>query len=168
MLGYLAGGGRGAADEIVAEVAARLRAEGMALAGAVQVNVHRDPARKCDMELHVLSGTEVVRISQDLGLHSSGCRLDSAGLERAAGLVAAALAEGPALLVVNKFGKQEAEGRGFRPLIGQAVAEGIPVLTAVNASNLPAFLDFAGDLAEALPSDPAAVAAWCRAQAALA
>ena len=77
---------------------------------------------------------------------------------------AAALETGPALLVVNKFGKQELDGRGFRPLIGEALSRGIAVLTAVNPGNLPGFLEFAGDYAEALPPDVDAIVDWCNAQ----
>lgn len=163
MLGYVVSEARGEGDRLIHAVAMRLREAGVPLAGAVQTNEERDPARKCDMDLHILSGHDTVRISQDLGLLSRGCRLDPDGLERAVGLVAAALADRPALLIVNKFGKQEIDGRGFRPLIGEALAEGIPVLVAVKAGNLDAFLAFAEDMAEALPKDVDAIADWCHA-----
>lgn len=161
MLGYIVAEGRGAGDVLLHDVAMTLRAQGIALAGAVQVNEDTDPARKCDMDLHILSGHEVVRISQNLGLHSRGCRLDPAGLESAVGLVGAALQSGAALLVVNKFGKQEIDGRGFRPLIGEALAQDIPVLTLVGAGNEQAFLSFAADMAQRLPADVNAVLDWC-------
>ncbi len=164
MLGYVVADGQGAADLVIREVADRLRAEGVHLAGAVQVNIDTDPDRKCEMDLHILSRGKVVRISQNLGQLSQGCRLDPDGLERAVGLVAGALAEGPELLIVNKYGKQELDGRGFRPLIGEALAAGIPVLTAVNRGNVAQFLAFAEDLAEALPGEAQAVFDWCMAQ----
>ncbi|SDX84591.1 DUF2478 domain-containing protein [Citreimonas salinaria] len=163
MLGYVVSEGRGEGDRLIHAVAMQLRAAGLPLAGAVQTNEDRDPTRKCDMDLHILSGNDTVRISQDLGRLSRGCRLDPAGLERAVGIVAAALANRPALLIVNKFGKQEIDGRGFRPLIGEALAEGIPVLTAVNQGNVDAFLEFAADMAEQLPPDADAIMVWCRA-----
>ena len=161
MLGYVASEGRGAGDLLIQAVAERLRAQAIPLAGAVQVNEERDPDRKCDMDLHLLSGQNIVRISQDLGTLSRGCRLDPAGLERAVGIVSHALDAGAQMLVVNKYGKQEIDGRGFRPLIGEALARGIPVLTAVNASNIDAFLTFAEDLAERLPDDVDAIVEWC-------
>jgi nucleoside-triphosphatase THEP1 len=165
MLGYVVAEGRGAGDARLRDAVEQLHAQGVPMAGAVQVNVERDPARKCDMDLHVLGGAEIVRISQNLGAHSRGCRLDPDGLERAVGLVAAALERRPAVLVINKFGKQELQGRGFRPLIGEAIAMGVPVLTCVHETNLPGFLGFAGDMAEQLPDDAGAIAAWCTAQA---
>ena len=160
MLGYVVAEGRGAADLLIRDVAVRLRSAGVSLAGAVQINVETDPARKCQMDLHILSGNDTIRISQDLGVLSRGCRLDPEGLERAVGLVGAALAAGADCLIVNKFGKQEAEGRGFRPLIGDALVAGIPVLTAVNSGNLDAFLAFAQDMAERLPVDAPAIVDW--------
>ncbi|APX22925.1 MAG: DUF2478 domain-containing protein [Rhodobacteraceae bacterium] len=164
MLGYVVPQGRGASDVLIREVAARLRDGGVRLAGAVQINVETGPDTKCMMDLHVLSGFDVVRISQNLGALSRGCRLDPDGLERAVGLVSASLRDGAALLIVNKFGKQEADGRGFRPVIGEALAAGIPVLTAVGPSNVEAFLSFAEGLAEELPEDASAIETWCRAQ----
>ena len=164
MLGYIVAEGRGEADRLIRDVVAQLVSDGARIAGAVQVNLETDPASKCHMDLHILTGETVVRISQDLGALSQGCRLDPDGLERAVGLAGAGLEQGAQLFVVNKFGKQEADGRGFRPVIGHALTSGVPVLLAVNPGNLPAFHAFAEDLAEALePSEPAMLA-WCRAQ----
>ncbi|MDO9526639.1 MAG: DUF2478 domain-containing protein [Gemmobacter sp.] len=166
MLGVVTATGTGEGDRLLRTVALRLQAEGLRVVGAVQFNRDRDDGRRCDMDLHVLTGVDVVRISQDLGLNSRGCRLDAAGLERVVGLVGAALqAQGDKaadLLIVNKFGKQEAEGRGFRPLIGQAMIAGIPVLTAVKDGNRMAFDAFADGLAEAIAPDVDAILAWAR------
>lgn len=160
MLAYFTTGERGLSDRLLAELSEDLRARGLRLAGAVQINVERPESHRCDMDLHVLTGTDVVRISQNLGRESRGCRLDPGGLERAVGLVAAALDDGPDLLIVNKFGKQEAEGRGFRPLIGEALARDVPVLTAVSAPNRAAFVEFCEGFAEELPPDLVALTAW--------
>lgn len=160
MLGYVSPEGRGAADRLLADAADTLRARGARLVGAVQVNLQRPQSHRHDMELHVLTGHDVIRISQYLGRDSRGCHLDPDGLERTVGLVEAALEKPADLLIVNKFGKQEVEGRGFRPLIGQAMAAGIPVLTAVNPSNRPAFLDFTGGIATELAATRTAILDW--------
>lgn len=158
---------RGESDRLLAGVASRLGAEGWPLAGAVQVNREVAAGRPCVMDLHVLDGLAVVRISQDLGALSKGCRLDPQGLEQAVALVERALDrqgdDRPRLLIVNKFGKQEAEGRGFRPLIGRALADGIPVLTAVNDHCRAGFLAFAGGIGTGLPAEEDQVLDWCRA-----
>lgn len=159
-LAYVIGGGKGEGDRLLAEVAEVLHRRGWPLAGVVQINTERGEA-PCDMDLSVLGRSERIRISQSLGPHSQGCRLDPEGLETAVGLVAGTLAEGPRLLIVNKFGKAEIEGRGFRPLIGEALAAGIPVLTGVKALNLEGFRAFAGGFEEALEADVGAILRWC-------
>ncbi len=161
MLGYITATGRGAGDRLLAELAQELLARGMAVAGVVQINRETQSDRHCDMDLVVLGHAHHVRISQDLGPLSRGCRLDAQGLETAVGLVMADLSRAPALVIVNKFGKSEAEGRGFRMVLAEAMVAGIPVLTAVNTGNLPAFLEFAGDLGELLPADAGILLDWC-------
>ena len=162
MLGYIISTGRGAGDLLLADVAAALVARGVAVAGAVQMNIVHDPDRPCHMDLKVLGADEVLRISQDLGRHATGCRLDPAGLADAVARVESALDRGgAALVIVNKFGKQEIEGGGFRNVIGRALTEGVPVLTSVSERQVAQFLGFAGDLAVEVPADPDGAVAWC-------
>lgn len=163
-LGYVSTGERGRSDGLLAGVAAALAAQSVALGGVVQINTEVDPSRPCHMDLAVLGTAHQIRISQFLGTGSKGCRLDPAGLEEAVGHVERALETPlPKLLFINKFGKQECEGRGFRPLIGRALELDIPVLTAVSALNLPQFLDFAGGMETELAAEHDTVMAWCRA-----
>ena len=159
-LGYVTGDGRGETDRLLAEVARGLQAEGWPLAGVVQHNTERAGQTRCDMDLQVLGRAERVRISQSLGGAAQGCRLDANGLETAVGLVEASLPEAR-LLIVNKFGKAEIEGRGFRLLIGEALGRGLPVLVGVKRDNLTGFAAFAEGMAEALPADAEALTAWC-------
>jgi hypothetical protein len=161
MLGYVTAEGRGTADRLLAELADSLRARDWPLAGVVQINRETRPDRHCDMDLCVLGHDHALRISQDLGPHSKGCRLDPIGLENAVGLVEADLDRRPALLIINKFGKSEIEGRGFRAVIGKALSEDIPVLTSVNRHNLDGFLAYSADMAQAIAPDHAALLAWC-------
>jgi hypothetical protein len=168
MFGYVVTrGGRGEIDRLLAEVAERLRAGGWALAGAVQQNSDDTCAGgPCNMDLRLLSDGNTIRISQSLGALSEGCRLDPAGLEEAVGRVAATLRrveEAPRLVIVNKFGRQEAEGRGFRPVIAEALGAGIPVLTGVAHDHEADFTAFAGGMAREVAPDIEAILGWCRA-----
>lgn len=162
MLGYITAEGRGVADRLLAGLAQDLMAQGLFVAGVVQINRETRKDRYCDMDLQVLGRGQHVRISQNLGPHARGCRLDADGLETAVGLVEADLARGPALLILNKFGKSELDGRGFRNVIGLALADGVPVLTAVNKANLAGFQIFADGLAQEVVADPQALMAWCK------
>lgn len=162
-IGYLFQPDRGATDRLLADVATRLRAVGARLAGAVQSNAPCDTGPRCDMDLAVLPDGPVIRISQALGAASLGCRLDAGALELAV-LEAGRRLAGAEVLIVNKFGKHEAEGRGFRNLVAEALAQGIPVVIGVNNPNRAAFMAFVGDLAEPLPDDVPAIVDWCLAQ----
>ena len=158
-LAYVIGDGRGALDRLLSEVATSLAACDVALAGVVQVNTDRDETHHCNMDLQVLGRVETVRISQHLGNAALGCRLDPEGLETAVGLVEATV-DGAALLIVNKFGKTEGEGRGFRPVIARALGQGIPVLIGVSRDNLPLFQTFCEDLGDEIPADLPDILEW--------
>ena len=56
------------------------------------------------------------------------------------------------VLVLNKFGRHEAEGRGFREVIADAVAREIPVIVGLNELNKAAFMEFSGGMARHLPT----------------
>lgn len=158
-LGYISLPGRGASDLFLAQVVDVLAAR-LALCGTVQTNTARADRRKCDMDLRLLPSGQVLRISEDRGALARGCTLDGSVLAQAVVATEAAL-PGADLLIVNKFGKTEAEGGGFAPVIGEAICRGMPVLVGVNALNLPAFEAFADGMAEALPADLAYVTEWC-------
>lgn len=153
---YISIPGRGACDALLAEVVAHFLSEGFQLAGTVQTNLDNPSTPHCDMDLKVLPDGPVFRISQSLGAGSRGCRLNPESLELSVAAVSQRLV-GAQLLVINKFGKHESEGRGFRPLIGEAIASGLPVLLGVNTLNLPQFLEFADCLATELPADAMAI-----------
>lgn len=154
--------GRGETDRLLAAFAEVLRTQDVRLAGVVQSNTDCPDDNSCDMDLTVLPGGPLIRISQSLGGASKGCRLNPSELERAVGLVTPTLQGKPDLLIVNKFGKHEALGRGFRPVIAEALMLGIPVLTGVNAVNAAAFDEFAGGEAQQVAPSLPALSEWFR------
>lgn len=161
MLAYFTAEGAGASDRLLAALADDLKARGLRLAGAVQVNTEVAGQARRAMDLRVLPSGEVVRISQNLGAGATGCRLDPDGLERAAGLVLVAQEASTDLVIVNKFGKQEADlGRGFRPVIERALLDGVPAIVAVAPGHRAAFQAFAEDFAEEVRPDQAALTGW--------
>lgn len=163
MLGYIIAEEPGEADAILDQLASALIGQGIRLTGAIQRTTRQGGAKQ-DMELHLLPNGPRIGISQDLGKGSSGCSLDPEGLEQAAGLIAHALDQSPDLLLLNKFGKQEAEGQGFRAAIGTALSHDIPVIIGVGRAKLPQFLEFCGEFGEELPKDQVTLVNWCHAQ----
>ncbi len=152
----------GEADRLLMRLAQDLSASGLRVAGAVQQNTDLGADCACDMDVLVIGEEDrPIRISQSLGNGSSGCRLDTGALEMAAARVGARLA-GAELLIVPKFGRQEAVGRGFRSLIAQAVADDLPVLLHVPPEQRAAFVEFCGGLGQELDTD--SLTQWCLAQ----
>lgn len=159
-IAYVSLQGRGRTDQLIAEVADKLTAKGLRLAGTVQSNHERPNRKKCDMDLRVLPDGPVVRISEDRGDLARGCILDSGALEQTVHEVERRL-DGAEVLIVNKFGKREAEGKGLAPVIAEALHRGLPVLVGVNGLNLAALLSFAEEDIQGLPTNAEAVADWC-------
>jgi nucleoside-triphosphatase THEP1 len=149
-------------DTLMRDVADHLRSGGCALAGFVQINQPRPGRSRCDMVLEELSSGTRIGISQDRGEHARGCMLDVDELLRAGALATQGLERNPDLLMINKFGKTECEGGGFRALIAEALAREVPVLIAVPVTNLGEWRVFADGLTtnhliEAMPPDTSAI-----------
>lgn len=159
-LAYILSRARGETDPRLATVARHLMQRGVRLCGTIQVNTDRGDGRRCDMDLMVLPDGPALRISQDRGRWARGCRLDAGSLEAAVVQVADALDLGADLMIINKFGKHEAEGRGFRAVIGAALDVGVPVLVGLNPLNREAFDRFSGGLATELDADPGSILRW--------
>ena len=153
-----------AIDDFMRDVASRLRAEGVRLAGAVQENLPAGDGTPCAaMVLTDLRSQRRLRISQDLGAEATACRLDAGGLAEVGTLLERSIDGETDLMLLNRFGVAEAEGHGLRAVLAHALEAGIPVLTAVRPPYDAAWAEFHGGLASDLPAEREAVLAWCRA-----
>ena len=137
-----------AADRLIADTAYRLRDEGVKVAGLVQINTEVSGRPKCDMAVEELYSRTVIKMSEDRGPAARGCRLDHSRLADAAGLLIDMLDRDLDLIIINKFGKVEAEGGGLRDLLGRAVLLGIPLIVGVPYRNLDQWRLFAGGMAD--------------------
>lgn len=149
-------------ERVIARAVERLRDRGVTMAGALQCTildaVDRHP---CDLLIEDLTSGDVTPIAEHRGRQARGCKLDVALLTELAESVVSGVRSGaPRLLVINKFGKTEAEGGGLRDAIAEAVGRDIPVLVGVPMRNLDQFRTFAGPLAVELPVGEAALAGW--------
>ena len=136
------------------------RRRGLSMAGVLQHPACTDAAGHCDVVLEDLSTGRRTELFEDRGPGAKGCRLDVAALAEVNGNVARALAGDPALLVLNKFGKVEAEGGGLLDLVAIAVDRAIPVVIGVPIRNLEAWRRFAGGMSVEFTSDPPEVMGW--------
>ena len=149
-----------AIDAMLTRVASVLESSGRCVAGYVQVDGHRGDACCPPIILRSLATGDDLLLSQNLGTGSRGCRLDYGALQAAAARLQAEIGPDTVLLLTNRFGKGETDGKGFRDAIGKAVDLSIPVLTAVRDTYLDGWRAFAGELGTELPFDDNAVFAW--------
>jgi nucleoside-triphosphatase THEP1 len=132
------------ADAVLRGAAGTLGKAGRIVAGLLPHAVPRPGRSRCDMVLEDPLSGERIRISEDRGENARGCRLDLGELLRAGELILQALSRSPDVVVVNKFGKSESEGRGLRDVLAEVVGSGTPLLIAVPRRNLDAWRLFMG------------------------
>lgn len=128
------------------------------LVGIVKVSDYESNFENgCDMKVRVLPEGPEIKVTHDLGAGSNACRLDPTAITEAVSWVETGSMEKADLFVLNKFGPEEAAGRGFCNVIGTALDQGVPVLVGVGGASIAAFEEFAGGLAVALPDDAQAI-----------
>jgi hypothetical protein len=152
-----------AADRILSELGYALREQQVAVRGLVQRNTFRRDRVKCDMELEELGSGEVFQLSRDRGALAGGCRLDREAIVTAAALIGRGLGDKCEVLIINKFGRSEAEGSGLREVIAEAVSRGIITVIGVPRRNIEVWEKFADGLFERVDaSDAKSLTRWVR------
>jgi len=133
---------------------------GIRVAGVVEEK-RSSPGRVCaDSVLHDLLNGTIYPISQNLGRGSLSCNLDSHSLAYACAAVESSVRSGCDLVVISKFGKQEAAGGGLVDAFRVAIEADIPVLTSVSAPWRPRWLAFSGSLSGFVAAEPRDIEAW--------
>ncbi len=153
------------ADALLARTVAALQAAGRRVQGLLMQHeggMAGDSGCGVEMFLVDVATKERYLVSQPMGSLSKACRADPQGFARATVVMRRALAEKPDLVVLNRFGRLEAEGGGMSAELLDLMAEGVPVLTAVAPAYRGAWADFSGGAA-VLPLEEAAVSGWLQA-----
>jgi hypothetical protein len=143
-------------DEILREFAADLNRRGYRAVGLVQLGHHGVDAPKLSAML-VHTGEEL-QLFQNLGACATGCRLDVGQLMDAGSQVARAIDQGA--VIVNRFGRQEREGKGLSYLVERALSADIPVVIAVPSHRFADWIRFADGMSVKLRCDREALDAW--------
>jgi Protein of unknown function (DUF2478) len=148
-------------DEILRDFASDLKTRGYRAVGLVQTGHHCLDAPKLSAML-IHSGEEL-QLFQDLGACATGCRLDVGQLLDAGAQVASAIDQGADLVVVNRFGRQEREGKGLSYLVERALSADIHVVIAVPSHRFADWIKFADGMSVKLRCDREALDAWWQA-----
>ncbi|WP_043743045.1 DUF2478 domain-containing protein [Paramagnetospirillum magneticum] len=147
-------------EALLAEFAAQLAARGFRLGGLLQDTLRDETGRKTDMTVTEIDTGRKLSIGQSLGKASKACILDSQALAEASGSVRRAIESHADLLFINKFSKSEMEGEGLAGDMLAAVAEGVPVLTAVPGVLIEEWTEFTGGQTELIAPSLAALWRW--------
>jgi hypothetical protein len=154
-------------DTALAEAVRRLQACGLQVGGLLQNGVGGSAAHCAGLFLEDIGSGRRVPLFENRGAATRGCRLDPGGLAEAAGWLQDAIARRVNVLVVNRFGRQEAEGRGLLDEIAGAVTANIPIVIAIEETFVPAWDAFVGEETTRLDADAGRIAAWAENQAAV-
>jgi Protein of unknown function (DUF2478) len=146
-------------DTLLRGFAADLNSRGRRAVGLVQVGHHCVDQHLSAMLVH--SGEEL-SLFQDLGSCARGCRLDVGRLLDAGMRIAEEIDRGADLVIINRFGKQECEGKGLAYVIERALEADIPVVIAVPVKRFADWIKFSGGMSVKLNCDHTSLAGWWR------
>ncbi|MES5484967.1 DUF2478 domain-containing protein [Bradyrhizobium sp. INPA03-11B] len=150
-------------DAILRAFASDLKAHGTRVVGMVQTGQCADSSLSAVL---VHSG-ETLLLAQPPNPSTTrsgatGCKLDLSRLQDAGIRVAGALSAGADLVIINRFGKRERDGKGLGFLIERALGTDIPVVIAVSRQSFGDWIKFAGGMSVKLACDRHALDAWWR------
>lgn len=147
-------------DAVLSAAVDLLRSNGVRVAGLLQRFGDTLPGGKRSMFVEILSSGERIRLDLPRGPEASGCVLDPDALNRAACALRSAITQRPDVLMVNRFGKQEAEGRGMRAELAEAVTSGLLTVVAVHQSLVAEWEKFLGEPGYLLRPEPTDIVDW--------
>ncbi len=145
-------------DATLRDFAADLNAHGYRAVGMVQAGQCADSS----LSAVLLHNGETLLLAQDFDPAARGCRLDIERLQSAGRRVAEALEKGADILIINRFGKRERNGKGLAFLIDQAFESNIPVVIAVSREHFAEWVKFADGMSVKLACERASLDAWWR------
>jgi nucleoside-triphosphatase THEP1 len=145
-------------DAILRDFADGMQRQGFRVVGLVQAGQCADSSLSAVL---VHSGEKLL-LAQDFDPAAAGCRLDVSRLEGVGARVADALEAGADLLIINRFGKRERDGKGLAYLIERALDADIPVVIAVSQERFAEWIKYAGGTSVKLACERLALETWWR------
>jgi hypothetical protein len=149
-----------AVDAMLADSVQRIRESGIRVSGLLQRFGHRLTNGKRSMWLRDIATGKTLRLDRPATPDTAGLLIDPAALTRAAALMRRAIASGADLVVVNRFGKAEADGAGLRAEIAAAIGSGAIVLIPVRFTLLDDLEGFLGSTAPLVLPSADAIVNW--------
>ncbi len=148
-------------DGLLMDFADDLRNAGLRAVGVIQ------RGRSCRSQtprlgVVMLPDGEAAELVRPAAICAAGCGLDPDRLTDVATRLAIAIEDGADLVIINRFGRAEAEGQGLIDLVALAVAADIPVLIAVPERRFADWIRFTDGMNVRLACRRDAVDRWWR------
>jgi len=151
-------------DEVLLNFVAELQRRGRRPVGLVQLGHH--DAGTVAMPARMVHSGRQFNLFQDAERYRAGRRLDLERLVQVRREMMAEIDRGADLLVVNRFGRQEREGRGLAQLIEHALRADVPVIVPVPAFYFNDWIAYVAGMCVKLPCDAEALDQWWKGLAA--
>jgi Protein of unknown function (DUF2478) len=142
-------------DRLLREFVQELTLRGCRVVGLVQTRLGDGGAA-----VTVLPTGETIPLSQRHGTLSNSSRLEPCDLAEAAARIHALIQPGADLVIINRFGKLEAEGTGLVDEIAGALSLDIPVVVAVPEFRFSEWLSFCRGMGVKLPCRKGSLQCW--------
>ena len=150
--------GAGGADDLLSAMMLSLMLRGWCVRGLIQSR--RGIGALAEHALIDLEKGDRYLISQASEADALGCRVDSHALAGAAQVLQRARTADAELVVINRFGYLESQGKGFAPEMRDLISDGRPLLTIVHDEYLPSWRAFTKGGAAELTNDPLPITHW--------
>jgi molybdate transport system ATP-binding protein len=147
-------------DAILTSAVEQLRGCGATVGGLLQRFGEQLPNGKYRMWVDDIITGQSIRLDKPRGAGASACILDPDALAQAGCMLRRITEAPPDLIIVNRFGRAEANGGGMRPEIADAIYSGAAVLISARFTYLEALEGFLGAPPTVLPPSAAAIARW--------
>lgn len=137
----------------------RLKSNNVRVGGVLQEALYNSMGEITGLNAIDVGTDQRIPISR-LVENAGECGLDVAALTETTGIIRKAIDDQCDLVVVEKFGEMEQEGKGLIDEIFQTIAAGIPLLISVPEAALPAWQERSGELGTVLAFSEAAFQQW--------
>lgn len=145
----------------LARLAERVTTQGHRVAGIVQEHVLDDAGAFIGIDaVDVSTGNRIPLKRADGSTKVDQCTLDTQQLAETSPILRTAIADKADLIVLDKFGIEEQNGRGLTDEIMAIISEGIPFLISVPEPVLDNWTERTGGLGGVLSMDDAALEEW--------
>ncbi len=137
----------------------RLKSKKLRVGGVLQEALFNSAGEISGLDAVDVSSNRRIPISRP-AKNDGECGLDVSALAETTGIIRKAISDQLDLVVVEKFGELEQNGKGLIDEILQTIAEGIPLLLSVPEAALPIWQERSGDLGSILPFNEEAFQQW--------